>query len=279
MPPLPAGYHCEQQGGVHLVLHTALAETLLRLGIRDPQRLLRSTPPAGLHGRGPVVAVPLPGRDNEPLILRPCLRGGLLRHANHDLYWGPNRPLRELAVAEAAHRAGIATAEPLAAVSVRALGPLWRCYLATRQLTGYADLPTFISRIPGHDPAAISSLLDRTADAIRRMHEAGIIHGDLNLKNILVGDTARQRIAIIDWDKSVLQFALSQRQRDTNLVRFCRSMAKLRDAGVPIPAGAATRFLARYWHEDATGAHARRNLAQLTRSLRIRRRSLQIIAA
>ena len=67
--------------------------------------------------------------------------GGLMRFINRDLYLDGERSFRELAITSAAARCGIPTVEVLAAVSIKAAGPLYRCFLFTRELPGCIDLP------------------------------------------------------------------------------------------------------------------------------------------
>src|SRR5574337_1208829 len=65
---------------------------------------------------------------------------------------------------------------------------------------------------------------------IRNMHDAGIYHADLHLKNILLkGDSNGEFNAyIIDLDKSVVLNELNIDQRIKNLLRLDRSIEKLR---------------------------------------------------
>ena len=123
---------------------------------------------------------------------RRYLRGGLMRFINRDLYLDAERSFRELAITSAAARCGIPTVEVLAAVSIKAAGPLYRCFLFTRELPGCIDLPAYLSGRAAADSFSEDkqAVLERAAAAVRLMHDRGFFHADLNMKNILV-DTAR----------------------------------------------------------------------------------------
>ncbi|MFH1450197.1 MAG: glycosyltransferase, partial [bacterium] len=63
---------------------------------------------------------------------------------------------------------------------------------------------------------------------IKKMHEVGVYHKDLNLKNILIQNKENQiEIFIIDFDKACLKKRLTERQRKRNLLRLNRSVEKL----------------------------------------------------
>ena len=65
--------------------------------------------------------------------------------------------------------------------------------------------------------------------AIRKMHEAGIDHADLNMNNILVDK--KGAVFIIDFDKAAVHPELGQRRRIRNLRRLLRSLRKLKSMG------------------------------------------------
>ena len=82
------------------------------------------------------------------------------------------------------------------------------------------------------------------------MHERGFFHADLNMKNILIDQGAPDRLYIIDWDKSKRLERVGEDLRRANAVRFCRSMLKLAESGLPADESDAEAFLRAYRPEE-----------------------------
>jgi tRNA A-37 threonylcarbamoyl transferase component Bud32 len=79
------------------------------------------------------------------------------------------------------------------------------------------------------------------------MHDKGFLHADLNMKNILISRATPENIFIIDWDKSVLKNYLTEPERSSNIIRFCRSMEKLKQQEIPVTENDQELFLNSYW--------------------------------
>jgi len=91
---------------------------------------------------------------------------------------------------------GIAVPRPVL-VARRGAGPLPdRTLLAMTGVEG----AMLLESLPAieNDPARIESLADGIADLFKRLGEAGVIHRDLNTKNILQADD--DRLSLIDFD-------------------------------------------------------------------------------
>ncbi len=135
------------------------------------------------------------GRD---MVLRHFHRGGLIGRVNRDLYLRvgaeKSRPLREFDLLGEMHAEGLPVPSPVAAQYVP-IGPFYR-----------ADIITL--RIPDARPLQ-DVLIDRPLTPriwiaiganIRKLHDHGVYHSDLNCRNILI-DT-RDSVWFIDFDKS-----------------------------------------------------------------------------
>jgi 3-deoxy-D-manno-octulosonic acid kinase len=137
---------------------------------------------------------------------------------------------REFGVAMLAHRRGVPTARPVALVVRRALGPLVRGYLVTEELTDAENLLEVLRRAQGAgsppEPAR-RRLAAAVGRAVAAMHRAGIVHADLNLKNLLVRNAFdRPEVFIVDFDKARLVDEVSAREQRANLARLDRSARK-----------------------------------------------------
>ncbi len=201
---------------------------------------------AALFGDAPLEPLFLGGRGRVyrfqtvlgPGILRPYRRGGFIRHFIHDRYWRVNRPLRELEILRAAYDAGLPVPRPLGAVWEEHRG-FYTGSIATVQIQG-KNLLAYLA----NEPANREEVLKRCGDAIRRIHDAGIIHADLQVENLFVGIDG---VYVLDFDKAQRVAQLSERQRMRNLERLAYSMLKrgLYDDALGIYAGYAGKAIVR----------------------------------
>lgn len=168
--------------------------------------------PLGTGGRGEVSRVVL--SDGEA-ILRAYRRGGLVAKVLRDRFLFHNRMLAEFRVTLGLHQDGAAVPEPL--------GVVWECRagayrgaIATRRLPG----ETLLDHLrQGGDP----EVLRLTGQRIRELHDLGLWHADLQVKNVLTDGRA---VWIIDFDNARRGRPVSTLGRCRNLLRFRRSLEK-----------------------------------------------------
>ena len=181
-----------------------------------------------------------PEKADARVFVRRAARGGALGALLGGVYAGTGRPLVELRAAARAREAGVSVPEPVAVLAVRAAGPFYRLSVVSREIEGGADLLSLASRL---DPHAKGDLIRRVADEMRRLHEAGIYHADLTLKNILVAGTS---VYILDLDKARLPGRREPVLDVDNLSRLNRSVEKLFGGRGPVTRTDKLRFLRRY---------------------------------
>lgn len=208
-----------------------------------------------LQGRGAVHAVPSPLQGAGAWVVRHYHRGGALASALGDRYLraGTPRPVREYALALALEARGVPTPRAVGA-AVYPAGLFYRGDLVTERVQGAMDLAAVLFRAqalpaspPGAEPVAAGSpgaeppgagragpgepfsVADAMAAAgrlVRQLHGAGLVHPDLNLKNVLIAGPDRPRALVLDLDRARLVDAVSPRARRRMLGRFWRSVAK-----------------------------------------------------
>lgn len=190
------------------------------------------SPPAGapvLGGRGAAWIVS--GVDGE-WVLRHYRRGGLPAKLVSDLYLWPGlertRPWCEWLLLSELHTLGLPVPRPVAARVVQS-GLGYRGDLITRRI---ADAHTLAELAE----VSVESIPWKTVGTcIRRFHDAGVWHADLNAHNILVDGAAV--VWIIDFDRGERRIRQDGWQQG-NLARLQRSLRKL---------GVADAVLERGW--------------------------------
>jgi serine/threonine protein kinase len=253
MIKVPPGYTIINDNASTVAVKKEYESPLMRLGISQPEHLFKNniSVPGTSKGRGPVLSVPIEEMPGTRIMIRKYLRGGLVRFVNNDTFLGNQRPFNELYIGAEAYARDIPTAETLAAVSIKKTGPFYNGYLITKELTSCSDLPQYLKELSKCSNIDFlekkEQVLVKTAEAIRHMHNKGFLHADLNMKNILINSLTPENIFIIDWDKSVFKNSLSESEKSSNIIRFCRSMEKLKQKEVPVTEKDQKLFLTSYW--------------------------------
>ena len=187
--------------------------------------------PGVIGGRGSAWVL---RHGDDEWVLRHYRRGGLPGRFIRDLYlWTgleATRAWREWRLLYTLYKEGLPVPQPVAAQVLRA-GLLYRADLITRCIPGTTSIAALMaaggeSRVPWGEAGR----------AVRRLHDAGVDHADLNAHNLLVDAAAK--VHIIDFDRGARRAAGAWRQ--ANLGRLQRSLHKLAGSGAVIaPAWAA----------------------------------------
>jgi 3-deoxy-D-manno-octulosonic acid kinase len=254
---LPGGFERLRTGPWRIALRADLREVLVRAGIGNPPALAAKGTKR-FAGRGRPVRVEL--ADGRYGVLRRFLHGGLLRRVTGPLFLGSPRPVRELAATEHARRAGVAVPSVLAAAWRPRLGLAHEGWLLTEEVPGAVDLVDALSGGTKAGPA-----LAATGRETRRLHDAGVSHGDLHVKNVLL---VEEGVVLIDFDKSRVREPLPDDLRTRNLLRFDRSVVKLSRRGVTVAARDRLRFFASYYRGELSRERRDALVSRCRRSLR-----------
>lgn len=191
------------------------------------------------HGRVAHFSYLPPGAPGRVFVRR-ATRGGLIGAVLGGLYTALRRPLQELRAATAARSAGVSVPEPLAVRVTKVAGVFYRFTVITREVENAEDLLTFASA-PSRGRKRLA--IDQVADEMRRLHESGVYHADLTMKNILLSGSS---VYIIDLDKARLVSRRDERLDMMNLARLNRSIVKLLGTQGAVTRTDKLRFLRRY---------------------------------
>ena len=202
--------------------------------------------------RGVGLRIPLKGRRDDRGVVRFFRRGGWVRWLGPYYFHATERFLEELQIAEDLVERGIPTAEILL-LRVRRHRMAWTsAYLVTREITGTRDLWGAWSEAGEGFGARLNRLqegiLDEAARFVATLHDAGLEHPDLNLRNILVrGRPGKREYFVLDLDRARVGESLGGAERWKQLRRLYRSFEKLRAGhGVSLGPEARARFLRAY---------------------------------
>lgn len=185
----------------------------------DPDYWAQRARPVSSGGRGSAWFVEA---DQGDMVLRHYRRGGMVARISERryLYTGESRARsnREFQLLETLHRQGLPVPEPVAAWSAREGGLWYRAAILIRRIESAVALPD------ATDPMDVDLWHD-VGRTIRRFHDAGLNHVDLNCDNILV---AEGQIYLIDFDRCRLTpgVCLSSKTALRNLDRLKRSVNK-----------------------------------------------------
>lgn len=169
------------------------------------------------HGRGTTYFV---RQGQAQWVLRHYRRGGLVGKLIKDsyLYTGieKTRPVAEFRLLAKLHQQGLPVPRPVA-VHVQRLGLRYRGDILIERLPAARDLVAWLSQQPlsDHQWQAIGAL-------VRRFHDAGVYHADLNSHNILLAEDGM--LWLIDFDRGTLK--ADGVWKEDNLARLLRSFNK-----------------------------------------------------
>ncbi len=144
--------------------------------------------------------------------------------------WGPSEAAREFDRAARAAGRGVPTAEPLFAAERRVLGLLRGQALAFRYLPDAVGLDRSLDLLHAGEPDALTPVerqrvLRLAARTIAAMHQAGILHGDLRLDNlILQPGPDGPGLSVLDWNRATF---LSSPCEKEGLADLCLLAANL----------------------------------------------------
>lgn len=218
----PAGFSAVACEGAVLYTAEGWRGALVGAGFGRRSRwieALASAPPLG--GRGPVARAVL--ADGRRLLLKPMLRGGFAGPVWFGRHLRVSRLRANLATPSEALRRGIPTARALAMLLVEGPPLLYRAWLGTEEIEGAADLRAWLAGSAA--PGDFAELLR----AVRRAHDAGLHHPDLNLGNVLLRRRAAGALEVffVDLDRARLEPGpLAPRSRRAALRRLARSLVK-----------------------------------------------------
>ncbi len=163
-------------------------------------------------------------REGRRYVLRHYRRGGFAARLSHDDYlWlgsARTRSLAELRLLLRLHADGLPVPRPVAARYEQS-GIAYRADLITEELP---DTQTLAQRLSVGELSLSSwAAIGR---CIRRFHDYGVCHADLNAHNVLL--RGEEEVFLVDFDRARLR-SKPGLWRDANIARLRRSLDALED--------------------------------------------------
>ncbi|MCQ9615626.1 3-deoxy-D-manno-octulosonic acid kinase [Paenalcaligenes niemegkensis] len=181
----------------------------------DPDASGLNAEKVGSGGRQAAWFVTLP--SGEQGVLRHYRRGGLIAKLIRDRYvWtgaSQTRSWSEYAVMLYLSHKLDCVPPPLAATYQRS-ALLYRAAIIVKRIPRVQPLADVLESA---SPSAV-------AEVILAVHDAGVWHADLNAYNVLLNEAGQ--VWIIDFDRA-RRVEMSNKQRQNNLQRLCRSLVKV----------------------------------------------------
>ncbi len=187
-----------------------------------------------LKGRGRCLTLTLDEID-ERVVVRRYRHGGLFGKLTGELFCNQHRPLNEALLCEKAVKGGLRTVEVVAVIKRNRLYPFFKAEIVTKEIEGAFDLIHAVDRLLDFESKLCckkGEIINEVAFMVKKLHDIGIYHADLHLKNILLKEDEKGFFSsyIIDLDKSVLLDSMDIEKRMKNLYRLDRSVVKLKMA-------------------------------------------------
>lgn len=224
-------------------------DTLYNWAAEQPQ-------PRALRGRAPVYVATLPA-CGIPVVVRHGWHGGVLAPLTADRFRRPTRAPLEMERSAALRATGIPTTEVLGFARYPAAFGLCRVDVVTRLVEDAADLGMVLA---GLAPlVACETAWTATQRLLVQLATHGVIHPDLNVKNVLLRPSSDGVEALI-IDVDVVRWDVNRAPADTmraNLARLLRSVRKWRERfGCDVTDARLTTFGIAVSAELASMSHA-----------------------
>jgi 3-deoxy-D-manno-octulosonic acid kinase len=241
---VPPGYDMERErGAVVVALPSALKPVRAAVAAAGSLHAWAAARPGRHAFKGRGTAWGVSAHDGD-WVVRHYRRGGAVARLLGDAYIhvGEPRPFRELRASAAARSRGVASPEVVAVV-VYPAGVLYRADIATRLVPDSADLAEVTLGDARPDEPARAAAWRAAGRLMRAAFEAGVLHADLNLRNILIArggtDAGDPTALLIDLDRAtVAEGPASGPARARMIRRLHRSRRKI-EAATGRRAGAA----------------------------------------
>jgi 3-deoxy-D-manno-octulosonic acid kinase len=228
---LPSGYESISAGATVLVTRSSWRDLTVE-AVREAGSLhawAASHSNRSFAGRATAHVVDAPG---GAWVVRHYVRGGAVADVLGDRYLrlGPPRPLRELWVSVWARSRGIPTPEVMA-VGMRKSGIIYRADIATLCIPDSATLADITFGDTRESATTRIAAWQAAGTLVRDAADAGVLHADLNLRNVLIARRASgPRPYLLDLDRCRIVGRASRSELMRMVARLHRSASRFSES-------------------------------------------------
>lgn len=217
-------------------------------------------------GRAGPFHISVPGSVAR-VFIRPYAHGGMLADLRGRAFRSPDRALLELDTVAKCRAYGLPVPELIGMTARKVSAFHWEMEAWSWWIPDSMTLSLCLLR-SGMAPEHRRGFLATVAKALRDCHDGGLIHRDLNARNILVMPTSEGwKVIIVDLDRATLGPPLRWHARARQLRRIYRSLTKEGVLGKVLPEEAFTDMLRDYLGNDADDARLEGFLASCRRAV------------
>ena len=211
-------WRVEQHGSSFVIFRRGQPEPIVAEWFRDRYWRERDLIVGEEPGRGAVLFV---SRGEQTWALRHYRRGGAVARLTADRYlWTGlerTRAFREWHLLRSLHDAGLPVPGPVAAHVSRS-GLTYRGDIITERIPETRSMATAMA-----DGKLDERTWETIGETLRRFHDRGVNHADLNAHNVLLD--RQGRVFLVDFDRGSMRPGAGWKQR--NLSRLQRSLRKI----------------------------------------------------
>ena len=207
-----------QQGNIYCVFNEELVKNFSSEMLSETFWQKENAISGTAQGRGTTWFIEY---QQQQWVLRHYYRGGFIGKFNKDSYWFTTqqntRAAREFSLLQTLEQLQLPAPKPVAYRVIRH-ACYYRADLLSTRITAAEDLVAILTQQPLDE--AVWSAIGAT---IRRFHDNGIYHHDLNAHNILLDK--QFKVSLIDFDRGE-QRANKHSWQQANMARLLRSFRK-----------------------------------------------------
>ncbi|HOV32892.1 MAG TPA: lipopolysaccharide kinase InaA family protein [Candidatus Hydrogenedens sp.] len=217
----PKGYMLQENNNVFILLREDLPAEFVDISLNIIKNSVSEQLTLLNHGRSGVFL--FHSKENIQALFKLYTHGGNFSNFFSKFYFMTNRFLHEYYLYIDKLRNNIPVPDYLGGFWIKKYG-LYKCGIITKYIPYAITLEEFLNS----DSFLLSKkqeILNQCGSVIKKMHDIGILHNDLQLRNILI-DTDSNSIFLIDFDKAKFKTNLNNFYRSQNLLRLKRSFIK-----------------------------------------------------
>lgn len=229
-------------------------------------KLARMAGAKRMPGRAHPLSLPIPGSSARVLV-RPYAHGGVLGKIRGRKFSSMARAFNELIVSARAESLGLPVPKMAGFTALKLRSGKWHLKAWILLIPEAKDLPSYFEENSPGEPGK-TEIMSAVAKAVRKCHDAGLVHPDLNCRNVIITTNRDRYLAhLVDLDKAHFVRRMHTSTRLGQLCRLYRSLAKERILPRILRPDDFARFTRIYFAGSLKESHLRMFMARCRRAV------------